>query len=140
MRYAKLNWIRHWLIRTDHHQIDASLFCSGSTKKYLPFMREALVRCRSVLSDDGVVCLVIGDVRHRNANIALGEVVARECIDSTDLRLVGIVEDRLPVEHKVSRIWGPKKGRATKTERILILAGPRARIPGRLPRPNWATC
>lgn len=140
MRYAKLNWIRHWMIQTDHRQIDANLFSSGSTQRYLFFIRDALARCRSILRDDGVVCLVIGDVRHENVNIRLGEVVANECTHETDLRLVGIVEDRFPVEHKVSRIWGSKKGRATKIDRILVLAGPRARIPRRLPKPNWVTC
>ncbi len=139
MRYAKLNWIRHWLIRTDHRQIDANLFASGSIQKYLFFMRKVLAQCRSVLRDDGVVCLVIGDVRRGNSNIRLGEVVANECTNCTDLRLVGIVEDRLPVQHKVSRIWGSKKGRATKIDRILVLAGPRARIPRHIPRLNWAT-
>jgi site-specific DNA-methyltransferase (adenine-specific) len=140
MRYAKLNWIRHWLIRTDYRQIDANLFASGSTEKYLSFIREALMQCRSVLRDDGVLCMVIGDVRRGDVNVRLGEVVARECTSSTDLRLVGMVEDRLPIEHKVSRIWGPKKGRATKIERILVLAAPRARIPRQLPKLNWATC
>ncbi len=140
MRYAKLNWIRHWLIRTDHRQIDGSLFSSGAIQKYLLFIRETLVQCRSVLRDDGVVCLVIGDVRRGNANIRLGEVVANECTSATDLRLVGIIEDHLPVKHKVSRIWGSKKGRATKTDRILVLAGPRARIPRQLPMLNWAAC
>ncbi len=139
MRYAKLNWIRHWLIQSDYRQIDASLFASGSIQKYLSFVRQTLLQCRSVLRDDGVVCLVIGDVRQRGINIRLGEVVARECIDSTDLRLVGIVEDRLPVKHKVSRIWGPKRGQATKTDRILVLAGPQARIRRQLPCLNWAT-
>jgi site-specific DNA-methyltransferase (adenine-specific) len=140
MRYAKLNWIRHWLARTDYREVDACLFSSRSTPKYLAFIREALVRCRSVLRDDGFVCLVIGDVRHGDTNIRLGELVASECLDATDLRLVGIVEDRLPVEHKVSRIWGPKKGRATKTDRVLVLAGPRAGMPRRVPKVNWATC
>jgi len=140
MRYAKLNWIRHWLIRTDHREVDEGLFSSGSSQKYLSFIRAALAQCRPVLRDDGFLCLVLGDVRRGDTNIRLGELVAAGCVGETDLRLIGIVEDRLPVEHKVSRIWGSKKGRATKTDRILILAGPRARMPRRLPALNWAVC
>lgn len=140
MRYAKLNWIRHWLLQTDHRQIDGELFASGSIPKYLDFIRSALAKARSVLRDDGFLCMVIGDVRRDERTIRLGDLVAKGCIDATDLRLVGIVEDRLPVKHKVSRIWGPKKGRATKTDRILILAGPRAHLPRQLPALKWATC
>lgn len=140
MRYAKLNWIRHWLIGADHRAVDATLFSSGSIEKYLSFVRLTLQRCQAVLREDGFLCLVIGDVRDGDTTIRLGEVVARECADATNLRLAGIVEDRLPVEHKVSRIWGPKKGRATKTDRILVFAGRKARLPRTLPTVEWGTC
>ena len=55
----------------------------------------------------------------------------------TGLRLLRIVDDHLPVEHKVSRIWGATKGRATKVDRILMLGGPKARRLPREPRIDW---
>jgi hypothetical protein len=49
-----------------------------------------------------------------------------------------MIEDKLPTDHKVSRIWKERHGRATKTDRILILAGPKARRLPQLPKINWA--
>jgi hypothetical protein len=138
MRYAKLNWIRHWLTNTEPHEVDDRLFSSGSLSRYVDFMRLALSTVRGVLRDDGFVCLVIGDVRRDEREIRLAEIVAEACVSATDLRVGAIVEDRIPVERKVSRIWGKTKGRATKTDRILVLTGPKARLPRDLPRVSWA--
>lgn len=138
MRYAKLNWIRHWFLRTEPKQVDDQLFSSSSLGRYVDFMRRVLLRTRTVLRDDGFICLVIGDVHQRGRDIKLGEVVAASCLRDTDLRAVAIVQDQLPVEHKVSRIWGQTKGRATKTDRILILAGPKAQLPKSLPDLSWS--
>jgi hypothetical protein len=138
MRYAKLNWIRHWLLGSEPSDVDSGLFSSGSLSRYVDFMRVAVRRARAVLRDDGFVCLVIGDVRQEDREIRLAEVVAASCLQGTDLRVAAIVEDRLPVERKVSRIWGKTKGRATKADRILILAAARAQLPQELPAVSWS--
>jgi len=138
MKYAKYNWIRHWLIDTEPHDIDDDLFASASLEKYLEFMKVVLTQMRSVLRDDGFICLVIGDVRRDESEIRLAEAVASVCLDGLDLKVAGIVEDRLPVERKVSRIWGKTKGRATRTDRILMLAAPKARLPRHLPHVSWS--
>ena len=40
----------------------------------------------------------------------------------TGLRLIELIEDYLPVQNKVSRIWGETKGQATERDCALVLA------------------
>jgi len=139
IKYGKYNWIRLWLLGQQGKAIDQQLFASSSLTRYLVFMQATICRLRAVLRDDGYVCLVIGDVRRGNGHVNLAEAVARHCLHGTDLRVLGTLTDRLPVKHKVSRIWKNNRGRATKTDRILVLAGPRATDPGAVPEVDWAT-
>ena len=125
--YGKFNWIRLWMLGAEPKAVDQALFTSSSLDRYLDFMSKVLINLRRNLRDDGYVCLVIGDVRRGDRYLRLAEKVARHCVPRTDLTKLGTVVDRLPVQHKVSRIWKTQRGRATKTDRILILAGPRAR-------------
>jgi site-specific DNA-methyltransferase (adenine-specific) len=137
MRYGKLNWIRLWLLGEDPATVDSRLFASSSIDGYLRFLTTAVRQMRSVLRSDGYLCLVIGDVRRGSTDVNLAEKVASTCIEGTDLTVVGVVRDDLPTQHKVSRIWGGKKGQATKTDRIIILAGPEAVSVPDLPRIQW---
>lgn len=139
MRYAKLNWIRHWLIGTDPQDVDAKLFSSGSLGRYTAFIQAALCHFRQVMREDGFACLVIGDVSQKHRETRLADIVAGVCTSGTDLKVLGVVEDRLPIQNKVSRIWGRTKGRATKTDRILILGAARARLPRQLPAISWCS-
>ena len=90
-------------------------------------MSKTLQSLRACVREDGYVCLVIGDVRRGEEQINLAQHVADSCVAGTGLRVLRIVDDHLPVEHKVSRIWGATKGRATKVDRILMLGGPKVR-------------
>jgi len=137
IRYGKFNWLRLWLLGADPRCVDANLFHSSSLSSYLNFMSGVLQSLRSAVRDDGYVCLVIGDVRRGQVNINLANEVADHCLDATDLRLVGIVTDRFPAQRKVSRIWGDTRGRATKVERVLVLAGPKASTSRPLARIKW---
>ena len=134
MKYGKFNWIRLWLLGEAPRSVDSLLFSSSSLDKYLSFMSAVLKQCRAAVRDDGYVCLVIGDVRRREDEIDLAMAVAETAVPGSGLRVVGTIVDRLPPGHKVSRIWGDKRGRATKTERILVLRAPRAPLPDRLSR------
>lgn len=137
MKYGKMNWLRLWMLRETPAEVDAGLFASGSVPKYLQFMRDALRSIRCAMRDDGFVCLVIGDVRRGEKQINLAMQVAEECVAGTGLRVLRTIDDHLPVEHKVSRIWGATKGRATKVDRIVILGGPKARRLPRGPGIDW---
>lgn len=141
IKYAKFNWIRHWLIDSNHRDVDSKLFASSSVDNYLQFMFDMLSNVSQLLRPDGYCCLVIGDVRRKtdqkSEELDLASLVAQYCLVGTSLRLVGIIKDSLPTEHKVSRIWGETRGNATKTDRILVLAGPQAKRLPTMPRIDW---
>jgi site-specific DNA-methyltransferase (adenine-specific) len=136
MKYGKFNWIRLWMLQTEAKAVDRTLFTSASVPRYVEFMTSVIANCRASLRDDGYVCLVLGDVApsdRTKGDYRLAHIVRDHCLGDTDLRVLGVITDRLPVQHKVSRIWGDGKGHATKTDRILILGGPNAAIPGAAP-------
>ena len=137
MKYGKLNWLRLWMLGQEPKAVDEQLFASASLPRYLDFMKETINSIRPCVREDGYVCLVIGDVRRGEEQINLAGEVARNCLGGTGLKVLEVVDDHLPVEHKVSRIWGETKGRATKVDRILILGAPKARRLPRVPRIDW---
>jgi site-specific DNA-methyltransferase (adenine-specific) len=135
--YGKFNWLRLWLLGHERKPVDQKLFTSSSLPAYLEFMKDVLQTTRAQVRDDGYACFVIGDVRKGEAEVNLAREVARHCVAASGFSTMGIITDKLPVEHKVSRIWGETRGRATRTDRILMLAGPRARDPGPVPDITW---
>lgn len=124
IKYGKYNWVRLWMLKEEPEKVDAMLMSSGSLSKYLDFMGDVLIALGPAVRDDGYVCLMIGDVREpetgRTTNLA--QCVWEDTAEPLGWRLRGIVSDRLPTEHKVSRIWRHGRGRATKTDRVLILS------------------
>jgi hypothetical protein len=137
IKYGKYNWIRLWMLGEDPAQLDQQLYASASLEGYVAFLSGFLVRSLEVLRDDGFVCLVIGDVRRDDTDLNLARVVAERCVPN-DLQVVGVAADRLATERKVSRIWGDNRGRATKTDRVLVLKTRSARAGG-LGRLSWAS-
>lgn len=139
MLYGKLNWLRAWLIDEDPKTIDRQLFTSSSLSKYIEFMTDVLMALRRKMRADGRICLVIGDVQKGFESTNLAAEVIRHCVSQTDLKVQLVLDDHLPVQHKVSRIWGDTRGRATKTDRVIILGGPKA--PGVRPMPtiDWSS-
>ncbi len=137
MRYGKLNWLRLWLLGHQPKVVDQELFASSSLAAYNNFMGRVISSCRAAIRDDGYLCLVIGDVRRPGGDTNLALAVADNCVTGTGLKVLGLVEDQLPTGHKVSRIWKERHGRATKTDRILILGGPKASRLPRIPTIDW---
>jgi hypothetical protein len=135
--YGKFNWIRLWMLGHEPKEVDSKLFTSSSLDKYVAFMSKVARRVRAAMRDDGYACFVIGDVREGEKDLNLAREVARRCFEETDLENLGTVVDRLPVQHKVSRIWKENRGRATKTDRILVFAGPKANRLPTLPQIDW---
>ena len=124
IRYGAFNWIRLWFLGEDPKDIDAKLLCTHSLGRYLAFMTEFLQEMKRVVKPGGHVVLVIGDVRDKNTGIDLnlaGEVW-RQSAFPLGYELAEAIQDGFDQETKVSRIWGEvKRGRATKTDRILVL-------------------
>ncbi|MCL5735050.1 MAG: site-specific DNA-methyltransferase [Actinobacteria bacterium] len=138
IKYAKFNWVRLWMLRHDPKAVDAKLMASASLDKYLPFLCETLRAQAPAMRADGLACLVIGDVRREAGNLRLAEIVSDTLSAKTGWKTLGIVADELPQDRKVSRIWGTRKGRATRTDRLLLLRPPSgtADLP-RVPEIDW---
>ena len=142
IKYGKYNWVRLWMLGRDPKAVDGSLVATASLSKYLAFMGTVLRQLTPAVRDDGYLCLMIGDVKERATgkvtNLALQ--VWEEAAEPLGWKLRGIVADRLPTQHKVSRIWKQGRGQATKTDRVLILS-PAGCQPQRLPplgRIRWS--
>jgi hypothetical protein len=139
MKYAKLNWVRHWLLGAPPAVVDARLFASASLDRYLDFMSSVTSELAAVLADGGRLCYVIGDVKERDGDriTNLARAVADYCVSRAGLRVDAIIKDALPVRRKVSRIWRERRGHATKVDRILILSRPEtSRLPP-VPMIDW---
>jgi hypothetical protein len=139
IKYAKFNWVRMWMLRQDPKLVDSRLMASASLTKYVSFLCATLDAQAPAMREDGIACLVIGDVRRDFDNLRLGEVVADALEARTGWRKLAIVADELPQDRKVSRIWGVRKGRATRTDRLLLLRPPggTADLPD-VPEIGWA--
>jgi hypothetical protein len=138
IKYGKYNWVRLWFLGAEPKAVDAGLTDTGSLVRYREFIGLTLENLRGVLRDDGYVCLVIGDVRRRNGHLNLAQDVWDSVAKPAGWFLHGIIADRLPPDRKVSRIWKLNPGRATRTDRILVMSpsGPAAELPP-LGRVRW---
>lgn len=124
IRYGKFNWIRLWFFGSTWGDVDDKLFFSQSIEKYCGFMYEVLKEVRRVLKVGGKAVFVIGDVKSKDSDRIdnLAKVVWEKCAKPLGFRKRGkIIEDVIRDTTKVSKIWGKKKGNATKIDRILIL-------------------
>jgi site-specific DNA-methyltransferase (adenine-specific) len=141
IKYGKYNWIRLWMLGHEPRAVDDQLMATASLPRYLDFLAEVLSKLCDVVRADGYVCLMIGDVTDKSSGttLNLAETVWCNTAKQMGWRRLGILNDHLPQQHKVSRIWGHgKKGQATKVDRILVLAPPGSshRLP---PRPRTFT-
>ena len=124
IKYGKFNWIRVWFLGEDCDDVDQSLFFSQSLNRYCEFMTEILKEMQRVLKPKAKAVLVIGDVKDRFSSRVdnLAEHVWERCAHPLGFKLVEpIIEDVISDENKVSKIWGKKRGNATKIDRILVL-------------------
>src|SRR3989338_115680 len=124
IRYGQFNWIRLWFLGEKGKEVDKELFFSQSVDKYCVFMSDVLREMSRVLKKNGKVVLVIGDVKDRTTKQTknLAEIVWERCAAPLGFHLVKPIKgDVISGQTKVSRIWGTKKGKATKVDRILIL-------------------
>lgn len=133
VNYAQSNWIRLWLLGIDEvgrgqgegrKQLNAVLDHHHTYDTYCNFMLRTTHGIQRTLKKDGVAVLVIGDVKEPGNEDALP--LARQMWDDiknkTSMRLIEVVEDDLPAQSKVSRIWGETKGQATNRDCALVIS------------------
>jgi DNA methylase len=126
VKYGYYNWLRTWLLGFDAAAIDAALDDAHHRAPYLEFMREVLGGLRGALTDDAVLVLVIGDVatdrgRRIEGGIGLAERVWESAAAPEGYRLAGIAVDDIHAHRKMTKLWGLEAGRATQTDRILVI-------------------
>ena len=126
VKYGYYNWLRTWFLGFDARQIDAVLDDAHHRGPYLVFLRDVLAGLRPILADDAVVVLVIGDVetdrgRRIRGGIGLAERAWEEAAEPEGYRLAGVALDDVAAVRKMTKLWGDEAGRATKTDRILVL-------------------
>jgi hypothetical protein len=133
VKYGYYNWLRTWFLGFDARAIDATLDDAHHREPYLAFLGDVLVDLRSILADDAVIVLVIGDVEtDRGRPIAgrrglgLAERVWETAAGPAGYRLAGIASDEIAANRKMTKLWGAEAGRATKTDRILVLGATEA--------------
>jgi hypothetical protein len=131
VKYGYYNWLRTWFLGFDARAIDATLDDAHHREPYLVFLRDVLAGLRPVLADDAVVVLVIGDVetdrgRQIQGGVGLAERAWVAAAEPEGYRLAGVALDDVAAVKKMTKLWGDEAGRATKTDRILVLGASEA--------------
>ena len=126
VKYGYYNWLRTWFLGFDARAIDATLDDAHHREPYLAFLRDVVAGLRPVLTEDAVVVLVIGDVetdrgRRIKGGVGLAERVWEYAAEPEGYRLAGVALDDVAAVRKMTKLWGGEAGRATKTDRILVL-------------------
>ena len=126
VKYGYYNWLRTWLLGFDARAIDATLDDAHHREPYLLFLRDVLAGLRPALTDDAIVVLVVGDVefdrgRPIRGGVGLAARVWQHAAEPEGYRLAGVALDDVAAHRKMTKLWGDEAGRATKTDRILVL-------------------
>lgn len=139
VNYGRFNWVRLWMMRESVTSVDASLRIEATDRrlgladklalpKYKEFMSSCVVRWERLLRPGGVCVVVIGDVdRRHGTRTRLAEEAWKKVRGGTGLKLIDIVTDEVHSARKVTKIWGEKRGEATKTDRVLVMRRPGGR-------------
>ena len=127
VKYGYYNWLRSWFLGVDAAEIDRTLDDAHRREPYLGFMGEVLADLRPAMTEDGIAVLVIGDVgrdrgRADSSGLGLAEQVWESAARPAGFTLAGIGSDDVHAHRKMTQLWGEEAGRATQTDRFLVLA------------------
>ena len=124
IKYGLYNWIRLWFLTESggHKEVDEVLDDTHALSEYLEFMRETLTAVLPLMDRErGISCWAIGDVKGLNlawlvwCHSASGIEVEAEDGSILRYKILGIIEDKIPQEQKVTKIW---KTRIHKVVRV----------------------
>jgi len=123
VNYAKQNWIRSWFLDADPIKVSASLDDDLNLFEWVEFSKKSLIEFKKFLAPDGVAVLVIGDVaKSKNSVIPLAREFSSMVKENKLFKNVWVYSDYIQGTDKTTRIWGDTKGKATATDRIVILS------------------
>lgn len=135
INYGKYNWIRLWLLDEAKDTVDkkVTLYHRMQNQKltdnlnlvnYANYMKRLFDSWSEILKKDGYAFVVIGDVNDGNRTINLAQETWNLIQENggCKLELVDILADDITQngDVKVTKIWGKKRGNATKIDRIMI--------------------
>jgi site-specific DNA-methyltransferase (adenine-specific) len=102
--------------------MNATLDHRHNYASYRQFILRVLVGIEKVLARNGVAAVVIGDVADPGKEpVPLAAKIWGDIGGETSLQLLDLIEDDLPADKKVSRIWGETKGQATDRDCVLVV-------------------
>lgn len=123
VNYAKQNWIRSWFLNSDPIEISEKLDDDLNINQWVQFSKKTLIEFKKMLKPNGVAVFVIGDVAKSKDNvIPLARDFALMVKENKLFKNVWIFSDYIQGVDKTTRIWGETKGKATATDRIVILS------------------
>jgi len=147
VNYGIANWIRLWLLGVDdvgrergegRRTLNAALDHRHTYTSYKTFMLRVLLGVQRVLKPNALAAIVIGDVADpRKEPLPLAAKLWEDVGGQTKLHLVERIDDHLPIDKKVSRIWGDTKGQATDRDCVLVLARRGAKLGERAGPIDW---
>ncbi len=123
VNYAKQNWIRSWFLNSDPIEVSEKLDDDLNINQWVQFSKKTLTEFKKMLKPNGVAVFVIGDVaKSKNSVIPLARDFALMVKENNLFKNVWIFSDYIQGVDKTTRIWGETKGKATATDRIVILS------------------
>lgn len=113
IKYGLYNWIRLWFLTESgsHEEVDEMLDDTHAFDKYLEFITDSLTATLPLLDRErGLSCWAIGDVKGLNLAWEVWVKAAKHIEIVTEegvlrYKLLGIVEDRIPENQKVTKMW-----------------------------------
>lgn len=123
VNYARQNWIRSWFLDANPELISNELDDDLNLFEWIKFSKDTVSQFKKLLKPDGVAVFVIGDVaKSKNSVIPLAREFAVMIKENKLFKNVWIFSDYIQGFDKTTRIWGETKGKATATDRIVILS------------------
>ena len=123
VNYAKQNWIRSWFLESDPIEISKKLDDDLNINEWVKFSKTTVTEFKKMLKPNGTAVFVIGDVaKSANSVIPLAREFAIMIKENKLFKNIWIFSDYMRGVDKTTRIWGETKGKATATDRIVILS------------------
>lgn len=123
VNYAKQNWIRSWFLESDPVEISEKLDDDLNINQWVKFSKTTVTEFKKMLKPNGTAVFVIGDVaKYSNSVIPLAREFTMMIRENKLFKNVWIFSDYIQGIDKTTRIWGETKGKATATDRIVILS------------------
>lgn len=123
VNYAKQNWIRSWFLESDPTEVSEKLDDDLNINQWVKFAKETAFQFKEMMKPDGVAVFVIGDVaRSSTSVIPLAREFAMMIKENNLFKNTWVFSDYIQGVDKTTRIWGETKGKATATDRIVIVS------------------